>query len=44
MTSLHYSNPALEAELAYRREVLKAAGRGTRTRRGAWFRNPRRAR
>jgi hypothetical protein len=44
MTSLHYSSPALDAELAYRREVLQAAGRGTRTRRGAWFRNRRRAR
>jgi hypothetical protein len=44
MTTLHYSNPALDAELAYRREVLMAAGRGTRTRRGAWFRNRRRAR
>jgi hypothetical protein len=42
--TLHYSNPALDAELAYRREVLQAAGRGTRTRRGAWFRNRRRAR
>src|SRR3954467_7141278 len=28
MTMLHYSNPALDAELAYRREVLMAAGRG----------------
>jgi hypothetical protein len=44
MTSLHYSSPALEAELAYRREVLQASGRGTRTRRGGWFRNRRRAR
>lgn len=42
--ALHYSNPALDAELAYRREVLQAAGRGARTRRGAWFRNRRRAR
>ena len=33
--TLHYSNPALDAELAYRRELLTAAGRGTRTRRGA---------
>jgi hypothetical protein len=40
--TLHYSNPALDAELAYRREVLMAAGRGTRTKRGAWFRNRRR--
>ena len=30
--TLHYSSPALEAELAYRREVLTSAGRGTRTR------------
>jgi len=37
-----YSNsPALDAELAYRREVLMASGRGTRTRRGGWFRNRR---
>ena len=42
--TLHYSSPALDAELAYRREVLQAAGRHpTRTRRGAWFRNRRRA-
>ncbi|WP_255418084.1 hypothetical protein [Geodermatophilus sp. TF02-6] len=33
-----YPNPGLEAELAYRREVLRAIGRGTRTRRGPWFR------
>ncbi|SFT37317.1 hypothetical protein SAMN05660657_00520 [Geodermatophilus amargosae] len=33
-----YPNPGLEAELAYRREVLQAIGRGTRThtRRGSW--------
>jgi len=43
--TLHYSSPALDAELAYRREVLKASGRGTRTRseRGNWFRSRRRA-
>jgi hypothetical protein len=40
----YYNNPALDAELAYRREVLQAIGRGTRTRRGGWFRNRRRAR
>jgi hypothetical protein len=42
--TLHYSSPALDAELAYRREVLQAAGRGTRTRsqRGTWFRSRRR--
>ena len=38
------SDPALDAALAYRMEVLKAAGRATRTRRGAWFRNRRRPR
>jgi hypothetical protein len=43
--SIYYSgNPALDAELAYRREVLQAAGRGTRTRRNGWFRSRRRAR
>ena len=26
----HYTNPALEAELAYRRERLEAAARGRR--------------
>ncbi|MBM7807269.1 hypothetical protein JOD57_003106 [Geodermatophilus bullaregiensis] len=33
-----YPNPGLEAELAYRREVLQALGHGTRarTRRGPW--------
>jgi hypothetical protein len=31
-----YPNPGLEAELAYRREVLQHLGRGTRTRRGGW--------
>ena len=30
---VHYSNPALDAELAYRRELAMPAGRGTRTRR-----------
>ena len=28
-----YPNPGLEAELAYRREVLQQLGRGARTRR-----------
>ena len=42
--TFHYSSPALDAELAYRRELLKAAGRGTRTRRGGWFGSRRRAR
>ena len=32
-----YPNPGLEAELAYRREVLQEIGRGTRTRRAPWF-------
>jgi hypothetical protein len=31
-----YPNPGLEAELAYRREVLQRSGRGTRTHRGRW--------
>ena len=31
-----YPNPGLEAELAYRREVLQRLGRGTRRRRGWW--------
>lgn len=44
MTMLHYPSPALEAELAYRREQLQASGRGTRTRTNGWFRNRRRAR
>ena len=39
-----YSDPALDAALAHRMEVLKAADRGTPTRRGAWFRNRRRVR
>ena len=32
---LHYSSPALDAELAYRREVLQALGRPAR--RGRWL-------
>jgi hypothetical protein len=39
-----YSGPALEAELAQRRDLLMKAGLGTRSRRGAWFRNRRRPR
>jgi hypothetical protein len=40
-----YPDPGLEAELAYRRELLQAIGRGTRTRPGPWFsRRPRRTR
>ena len=42
--SPNYANPALDAELAYRREVLMAAAKGTHSRRGAWFRNRRRPR
>jgi hypothetical protein len=42
--SPNYANPALDAELAYRREVLEAAMKGTHSRRGAWFRNRRRPR
>ena len=44
MTTLHYSSPALDAELAYRREILTSAGRGTRTAHRGWFRSRRRAR
>jgi hypothetical protein len=40
--TLHYSSPALDAELAYRREMLQTSGRGTRTRRGSWLRSRRR--
>lgn len=42
--TLTYSNPALEAEIAYRREVLTAAGSGTRARPTSWFRARRRRR
>ena len=42
--TLHYSNPALEAEIAYRREVLTAAGSGMRPRPNPWFRGRRRRR
>ena len=38
-----YGTPEF-AEIAYRREVLMAAGRASRARRGAWFRNRRRPR
>ena len=40
----YFTNPALDAELAYRREVLQASGRGTRTHRPGWFRSRRRSR
>ncbi|WP_255714284.1 MULTISPECIES: hypothetical protein [unclassified Blastococcus] len=39
-----YPNPGLEAELAYRREVLQGIGRTTGTRRGSWLRRHRRSR
>jgi hypothetical protein len=42
--TIYYNNPALDAELAYRREVLQASGRGTRNPRPGWFRSRRRAR
>ncbi len=42
--TIYYNNPALDAELAYRRELLTASERGTRTRRPGWFRSRRRAR
>ena len=42
---LTYGNPALDAELAYRRELAMLAGRGTRSRsrhpRRRWFRRSR---
>jgi hypothetical protein len=40
---LHYSNPALDAELAYRRELAMLAGKGARTRRPRrhWLRRSR---
>jgi hypothetical protein len=36
------TNPALDAELAYRRELLVAAGRRSRPDRGRWLPNRRR--
>jgi hypothetical protein len=39
-----YGDRVRDAELARRREMLKGSGRVVRTRRGAWFRNPRRTR
>ena len=35
--STYYGNPALDAELSYRRELLQAAGRATRARRERRF-------
>ncbi|WP_255410925.1 hypothetical protein [Blastococcus sp. TF02A-26] len=37
-----YPNPGLEADLAYRREVLQELGRGSRTRRNPWLTRRRR--
>jgi hypothetical protein len=37
-----YPNPGLEAELAYRRELLSALGRTGPTRRGPWLSRRRR--
>ena len=42
--STYYGNPGLDAELDYRREVLQALGRGTRSPRKGWFRSRGRAR
>ncbi|WP_255600734.1 hypothetical protein [Blastococcus sp. LR1] len=42
--ALHYSNPALDAELAYRREQLQQLDRSGRSRRGPWIRLRRRSR
>ncbi|MGY2002023.1 hypothetical protein [Blastococcus sp. SYSU DS1024] len=42
--TLNYPNPGLDAELAYRREVLRALSRGARTGRGPWMRRRRRSR
>ncbi len=42
--TIYYNNPGLDAELAYRREMLMASGRGTRRPRQGWFRSRRRAR
>jgi hypothetical protein len=40
----HYPNPALEAELAYRRERLENSWRRAGARRGRWLANRRRSR
>ena len=44
MIQTHYPSSALDAELAYRREMLLTAARDGHTRRGGWFRNRRRPR
>ena len=33
----HYPNAALEAELAYRHELIRAASRRSGSRRGSWL-------
>ena len=38
----HYPNPALEAELAYRHEVIRSAARREGSRRGSWLTGRRR--
>ena len=35
--TMHYPNPALDAELAYRREVLAGAARPARSGRRTWL-------
>ena len=45
--SFHYSSPALDAELAYRREMIQTIARDSRRgsgTRGSWLRSRRRAR
>ncbi|MCV2489663.1 hypothetical protein OF117_09835 [Geodermatophilus sp. YIM 151500] len=42
--TIHYGDPALDAELAYRRELLQAIGRSANGRRGRWSRGRRRSR
>ncbi|WP_280791019.1 hypothetical protein [Blastococcus sp. TF02A_35] len=44
MSPYHYSSPALDAELHYRREQLQQLGRTTRGQRGARVRLRRRSR
>ena len=36
--TFHYRSPAVDAELAYRREQLQQLNRGGRSRRGPWIR------
>ena len=42
-TTQPWPTSALDAELAYRQEMLRASARDARTRRGGWFRNRRRS-